>query len=112
MKVLGMGTQKVRVRNGVNIGLKKVKPVGRMPEWRWQDGSPVNFEEWARGEPSQEPGHDCAQQINNGGSRNKDYGKWRAVPCNAKPAVAVCKKAERTEFTIWRYAKLNQGKRP
>ena len=108
-----MGTQKVRQRNGVNIGLRAHKDViGNIVEWRWEDQTPLGYTQWARGEPSKEPGHDCVQQINSGGSRNKDYGGWKAVPCDAKPAVAVCKKAERIAFTIWRFAKLNQGKRP
>lgn len=96
-----MGSQMARQRNGINIGLKKViVVVSGVPElvWRWQDQTTLGYQNWARDEPSQESDHGCAQQINSGGSRNNDYGKWRAVLCNAKPAVAVCKKAIRPSF--------------
>ncbi len=55
--------------------------------FKWVDGSTLEFANWANESPSKEPNHDCVQMV----ADSHPKGKWVDEPC-IKKNIAVCQK--------------------
>nr|CDJ82062.1 C-type lectin domain containing protein [Haemonchus contortus] len=66
--------------------------------WTWTDGSPVNYLNWAPGEPNDvEEREHCVEFYNNPGIQlpNAVETGWNDIDCNLKMKYFVCKKRDR-----------------
>uniref|UniRef100_A0AC34FE61 C-type lectin domain-containing protein n=1 Tax=Panagrolaimus sp. ES5 TaxID=591445 RepID=A0AC34FE61_9BILA len=62
-------------------GLTKMMPSGN---WSWIDGTPLDFVDWAKGEPQNITGHNCAaESISDGFWRSDDCFKLKPYVCKA-----------------------------
>jgi hypothetical protein len=69
--------------HGAWIGLHEEQEEGN---WRWSDGTPVNFIAWMKGEPSNDSGgpHDCGHLW-----REHEF-QWNDIPCSATDIAFLC----------------------
>lgn len=51
-------------------------------QWKWNDGDPLNYTNWAPGEPKDDPNDLC-------GIMRRSDGKWIACDCNERLAF-IC----------------------
>uniref|UniRef100_A0A914Y9Z5 C-type lectin domain-containing protein n=1 Tax=Panagrolaimus superbus TaxID=310955 RepID=A0A914Y9Z5_9BILA len=64
------------------IGLTGMTPTGN---WTWMDGTPLDFEEWAIGEPKNITGNNCAAlSINDGFWRSESCFTTKPYICNVE----------------------------
>jgi hypothetical protein len=53
--------------------------------FKWVDGSTLEFANWANESPSKEPNHDCVQMV----ADSHPKGKWVDEPCMICPTIII-----------------------
>ncbi len=77
------------VENGW-LGLKK-----NNNNFKWSDGSNLDFANWLTGSPSNKSDHNCVQML----PESSPIGKWSDIPC-IKKNIVVCQKIPTISLTI------------
>jgi hypothetical protein len=78
-----------KIVENVWLGLKKDN------NFKWSDGSNLDFANWLTGNPSNKSDHNCVQML----PESSPIGKWSDIPC-IKKNIAVCQKIPTISLTI------------
>ncbi len=79
-----------KIVENVWLGLKKSSN-----NFKWSDGSNIDFTNWLTGNPSNETDHNCVQML----PESSLIGKWSDITCN-KRNIAVCQKSPTISSTL------------
>ncbi len=63
--------------------------------FKWSDGSNLDFANWLTGNPSNKSDRDCVQML----PESSPIGKWSDITCNKKN-VAICQKIPTLSLTF------------
>ncbi|KAH7694823.1 regenerating islet-derived protein 4-like protein, partial [Aphelenchoides avenae] len=67
-------------------------------QWKWTDGSSVDFINWNPGEPNNVNGTEACVMMAvgtgppDGDYGSKSFGKWNDIKCDAEPYGGICQK--------------------
>jgi hypothetical protein len=79
-----------KIAENVWLGLKKDNN-----NFKWSDGSNLDFANWLTGNPSNKSDHNCVQML----PESSPIGKWSDITCNKKN-IAVCQKNAILSLTL------------
>jgi hypothetical protein len=79
-----------KISENVWLGLKK-----NDNNFKWSDGSNLEFANWLTGNPSNKSDHNCVQVL----PESSPIGKWSDITCNKKN-VAICQKIPTLSLTL------------
>jgi hypothetical protein len=79
-----------KIVENVWLGLKK-----NNNNFKWSDGSNLDFANWLTGNPSNKSDHNCVQML----PESSPIGKWSDITCNKKN-VGICQKNPTLSLTL------------